>query len=238
MIIFLLYHTYTNLFQIKYSKKKNKKLKICYTGEGADEYFGGYGRYRAIAGYLDKKICRNDFVWISTLKKISPNWLYLMNSRLNIEELQWLQKHKKLDDIIEMHLQDYKIGSKRDLLDEMKNYDQNTNLIYALKKQDISGMMSSVEVRIPFINQDFYHLSQKKNLVEIKKNITKNKLRKIAKKLNIMQNKKIGFPIKNIKNLHLNVPINHNVYFKKISEQIPSRIKSSIAWTNIINDFE
>ena len=137
-----------------------------------------------------------------------------------------------------MHLQDYKINSKRDLLDEMKNYDQNTNLIYALKKQDISGMMSSVEVRVPFINQDFFNLSQKKNLVEIKKNITKNKLRKIAKKLNIMQNKKIGFPIRSIKNQYLNIPINNNIYFKKILGKMPNRIKSSITWANILNELE
>jgi asparagine synthase (glutamine-hydrolysing) len=234
---FALSYIYKSLSD-KILKKENKKLKICYTGEGADEYFGGYGRYRAIAGYLGKKINKNDFIWISSLKKISKNWLYLMNSRLNVEELQWLQKHKKIDDIIEMHLQDYKINSKRDLLDEMKNYDQNTNLIYALKKQDISGMMSSVEVRVPFINQDFFNLSQKKKLVEIKKNITKNKLRKIAKKLNIMQNKKIGFPIRSIKNQYLNIPINNNIYFKKILGKMPDRIKSSITWANILNELE
>ena len=222
----------------KIYKLKKARLKVCYTGEGADEYFGGYGRYRALANYLNNTCSEIESNWISSLKKISPNWIYLMNSRLNVNELGWLHKHINLEDVIEMHLQDYKKNTKKNLLDEMANYDQNTNLIYSLKKQDVSGMMSSVEVRVPFVNQDLFTISNMKGLVEIKNNITKNKLRKIAKKLKINQNKKIGFPVNNVQNFYTNVNESNNFYFKKIHKKIPNRIKSTIVWTNIINDFK
>ena len=221
----------------KIYKSKKVRLKVCFTGEGADEYFGGYGRYRALANYLNNTCSVIDSNWISKLKKISPNWIYLMNSRLNVNELEWLQKHINLESVIAMHLQDYQINTKKNLLDEMANYDQNTNLIYSLKKQDISGMMSSVEVRVPFVNQDLFTISKMKGLVEVKNNVTKNKLRKIAKKLNINQNKKIGFPTNNIQNFYKNINETKNIYFKKIYQKMPNRIKSSIVWTNIINDF-
>jgi asparagine synthase (glutamine-hydrolysing) len=63
-------------------------IKVAFTGEGADEYFGGYGRYKQLESFLNG----NKPVWISELQKLSGLWLYLMNTRVNHTSLAWLKK--------------------------------------------------------------------------------------------------------------------------------------------------
>ena len=72
-------------------------------------------------------------------------------------------------------------------------YDQQTNLLYGLKKQDISSMLSSIEARTPYVIQSIHANSQQ--FLEINSRVTKKRLRDYALVNGIDQKEKIGFPV-------------------------------------------
>lgn len=183
---------------LMYNKLRNYGLfsspvKVALTGEGADEYFGGYGRYRTLARYL----AGEDSEWINVLKLVSNSWLFLMNSRINHQSLFWLKSRGvDIDKIIQRHIKPLK---RIDMFSPpsialLSRYDVQTNLKYGLHKQDVAGMLSSVEVRVPFVIQDIHKLGKDGDLASSSGSISKLYLREIAVKRGIRQNKKIGFP--------------------------------------------
>lgn len=181
-------------------QKTNKhKFKVALTGEGADEYFGGYGRYKALYSFLKGK--KNNS-WINTLRSLSKHWIYLMNSRVSHNALLYLNKHQiNIDEILQYRLGaidlfnvDFDENSPISLK-KLSEYDVKTNLRYGLHKQDVSGMLSGIEVRVPFVNQIMHRSACFGALASANEKITKIRLNSLAQKLNIFQNKKIGFPV-------------------------------------------
>ena len=168
------------------------RIKVALTGEGADEYFGGYGRYKQLAKWLSG----GDVPWINALREISPSWMYLMNSRIHHSSLCWLNNNGvDCDDVTQKHVARTSCESSSDVsLGALSRYDIDTNLQYGLIKQDIAGMMSSIEVRVPFVTQQIHQLSLTGQMAEANQEIAKLNLQKVAAKLNIIQPKKIGFP--------------------------------------------
>lgn len=169
-------------------------IKVAITGEGADEYFGGYGRYKQLESFLNG----NKSEWITTLQKLSDFWLYLMNTRINHTSLAWLkEKGINIDQIAEKHISvipDFDATAKPSI-QQLSAYDIRTNLMYGLHKQDLAGMLSSIEVRVPFLNQNLHFIGRNGSLAESSETVTKLKLRAIAEELDINQKLKIGFPV-------------------------------------------
>jgi asparagine synthase (glutamine-hydrolysing) len=168
------------------------RIKVALTGEGADEYFGGYGRYKQLAKWLSG----SDVPWIDSLRDISSSWMYLMNARIHHSSLQWLSNHGvNCDEVTQKHVAKTSCDPSSDAsLDALSRYDIETNLQYGLQKQDIAGMMSSIEVRVPFVTQQIHQFSLSGIMAAADPNLSKLQLQKVAEKLNIVQPNKIGFP--------------------------------------------
>jgi asparagine synthase (glutamine-hydrolysing) len=169
-------------------------IKVAITGEGADEYFGGYGRYKQLKTYLNG----HKSAWINELKEISNLWLYLMNTRINHRSIAWLkEKGVNIDEITKQHLNaipDFETAAEPSI-EQLSSYDVQTNLMYGLHKQDLAGMLSSIEVRVPFLNQHLHFWGRNGELADSSENVSKLKLRAIAEKMSIDQKVKIGFPV-------------------------------------------
>jgi asparagine synthase (glutamine-hydrolysing) len=182
--------------EIAKSKLHNSPLpiKVAITGEGADEYFGGYGRYKQLKSFLNG----NKSDWISELQALSGFWLYLMNTRINHTSLAWLKERGvNIDQITKKHIHaipDFD-ATEKPSIQQLSAYDIRTNLLYGLHKQDLAGMLSSIEVRVPFLNQNLHFLARNGSLADSSEIVTKLKLRVIAEELDIHQKVKIGFPV-------------------------------------------
>ena len=168
-------------------------VKVALTGEGADEYFGGYGRYRQLSAHLEGAAVP----WIAALRLLSSRWLYLMNSRLHHGSLQWLRdRGVDVDAVTDYHVAATTCEPRATpSLEALSRYDVQTNLRYGLHKQDVAGMNSSVEVRVPMVTQAIHRAASDGSMAAATPTIPKLRLQTVAQRLGIHQHTKIGFPV-------------------------------------------
>ncbi|MSR16113.1 MAG: asparagine synthetase B family protein [Gammaproteobacteria bacterium] len=169
------------------------RIKVAITGEGADEYFGGYGRYKQLAVWLSGQAVP----WIEALQAISTSWMYLMNSRLHHSSLQWLcEQGVDCDAATRAHAARSNCDPDASAsIDRLSRYDIQSNLRYGLQKQDVAGMMSSIEVRVPMVTQRVHQFAADGSMAAATPDLSKLRLQEVAARLGIIQPKKIGFPV-------------------------------------------
>lgn len=128
----------------------NKKIKLTIMGEGADEVFLGYKKYR-------ETIETNEFSFNDYIEKRSPFKLEQLK-KMNYELFDVFKK--ELDSIIKDYGFD-KITEKDVILNRLSQFDIERMLPnLQLMRADKATMVNTVEARVPFLYTDTISLAQ------------------------------------------------------------------------------
>ena len=199
------------------SKLASKDVKVVLSGEGADEFFGGYNYYRQFVdmGFYNKiPFCIRHF--ISKVCKLLPeikgvNFFIrrgekLENSYIGVNRVFGNKEKKKVLNI-PITLTDQEITKpvydelkKESDIVKMQAIDINFWLMKdILQKADRMTMANSIEGRVPFIDKEVYNVASKLPFAyKVSKENTKLALRDAAKKVipnESYKKKKLGFPV-------------------------------------------
>lgn len=195
----------------------SKDLKVVLSGEGADEFFGGYNYYREdidFAFYNKIPYCIRHLVSkvFSCLPPIrGVNFFVRRGEKLedsyvgvskiwNDKEIKKLLKIKNGYKISEVTKEVFdKFKDKNDLI-KMQAIDINFWLVKdILQKADRMTMANSIEGRVPFVDKEVFKIaSSLPNSYKVTKENTKVALRDAAKRdipTEAFKKKKLGFPV-------------------------------------------
>jgi len=151
---------------------KNSKERICFTGDGADEVFGGYNRHYLVGNNYNKN---------NNLDTIAMGLNYLTVDRFK----KFFKKNFKIPDIRLNFLKKLQTSST---IDKVLLYDIKYYLPMFLKSNEIIGMNSSIEFRCPFTD---YKLIQESFLLKDEFKVFKFSGKLILKKIFFNYLKKI-----------------------------------------------
>ena len=215
---FLLYKISTQI--------KNYNQRICFTGDGADEIFGGYERHKIIKENYDNS---------NNVKDIIMGLNYLSVARLKKYFNEQFKIPKERISFFDSMISENKYST----LDKILLYDIKFYLPMFLRSTEIIGMKNSIEFRSPFTDHNFIE-----NTFQIKDNYRMNKYanKLILKKIFKMKNQPIikkklfstpfivtqfrtGFLKEKLQNLNNNSKINKYYPVKKIKKLLESHQK-------------
>ncbi len=194
-----------------------KKVKVCFSGEGADELFGGYNVYKdafkhswyknmpsfihkavlAIVGKMPKMRGINFLVRQST--PLAERYFGCTSVCSQNEIRRFLKNYsgvKKPQDFSRNFFSNTKIHKAS----QMQLVDINMWLIGdILLKADKMSMASSLELRVPFLDKEVFEVARKIPIAQkCNADETKLTLRKAAARsinLDVANKKKLGFPV-------------------------------------------
>ena len=200
------------------SKTASKHVKVCLSGEGADEIFGGYNIYHepysvswynkipyfirkciGILVYPFRNYTGFNFLYRRS-KKIEDRYIgnafiFEPNDAKKIVNFNYSNKTYK--DFTKPY---YDKVSDLDVVTKMQYIDFNFWLIYdILLKADKMSMANSLEVRVPYLDREVIEYASKlPSKYKIVGNETKYAFRKVAKEEladKVADKKKLGFPV-------------------------------------------
>ena len=199
------------------AKLASEDVKVVLSGEGADEFFGGYNYYRELVDH--KAYNKIPFAIrhaIASVAKLLPpihgvNFLVrrgekLEDSYIGVNRVYHDRELKKILKVPvtltnkEITKDVYKDYSKESNLVKMQAIDINYWLMKdILQKADRMTMANSIEGRVPFIDKEVYKIASSLPLdYKVTKKNTKVALRDAAKKVipnESYNRKKLGFPV-------------------------------------------
>lgn len=198
-------------------KSAQEKVNVILTGEGADELLGGYGWYTVSMFYNSKKYIWKLRTLYHKLKKIDHiHWedksnytdeekFILADSQTAPNLIEGLRPNLDYKKVLEKRKKIYQSCGGTGLIKKL-NYEMKTFMVDLLIRQDKVSMASSIECRVPFVDQDLIEYVRKnvgeKDLVRTQafgttKQNTKLILKRIAAKYfgeNFANRKKMGLP--------------------------------------------
>ncbi|MBF0266931.1 MAG: asparagine synthase (glutamine-hydrolyzing) [Gammaproteobacteria bacterium] len=183
------------------SQYASQHIKVAVSGDGGDEMFGGYGRYRDTlneAANWQFRILRSLHLkkfWTPASAYLSSRWLIFQPEQVKYLMGEIPDFTKLLLENWESQLNDKSVP----LIHRMRNIDVHSYLPGAvLAKVDRMSMQASLEVRCPLLDENISKLSQQLNTEHLwsPPNETKLILKKIASKYlpeQWMNRPKLGF---------------------------------------------
>ena len=199
------------------AKLASKDLKVVLSGEGADEFFGGYNYYREEVDYkFYNKIPYFIRHFVGKVASIFPeqrglNFLVrrgekLENSYIGVNRnfskkmANKVLKKKYPLEAIDVTRDVYKEFASKSNIDKMQALDINFWLMKdILLKADRMTMASGLEGRVPFIDKEVFKVASSLPFdYKVTKENTKVALRDAAKKViptEAYKKKKLGFPV-------------------------------------------
>lgn len=223
------------------AKLASRDLKVVLSGEGADEFFGGYNYYREEVDYkFYNKIPYGIRHVIGKVAGLFPevrgfNFLVrrgekLENSCIGVNRNFSEKMARK---VLRKNYELKAIDVTKDVYNEFKDY-SNIDKMQAidinfwlmkdiLLKADRMTMASSIEGRVPFIDKEVFSVASKLPFdYKVTKENTKVALREAARKViptDAYKKKKLGFP----------VPIREWIKDGEFKEDIEKTINSAVA---------
>jgi asparagine synthase (glutamine-hydrolysing) len=169
------------------SKLAREHVTVVLTGEGSDEMFGGYARYRhyamnerwlkwyrilpsAVRGLIRRQVATSSMLSAGLRRKLQHTFvgrsdelesLYLDNfySAFSLAEQQTLFSSLRGDSPYANFRRHWDALSRLTPLPRMLLTDQKTYLVELLMKQDQMSMATSIESRVPFLDHEFVEFS-------------------------------------------------------------------------------
>lgn len=223
------------------AKLASKDLKVVLSGEGADEFFGGYNYYREEVDYkLYNKLpyCLRHI--IGKIASIFPegrgfNFLVRRGEKLenNYIGVNRNFSSKMAKKVLKNNYELEAIDVTKDVYNEFKNY-SNIDKMQAidinfwlmkdiLLKADRMTMASSIEGRVPFIDKEVFKVASHLPFdYKVTKENTKVALRAAAKEViptEAYKKKKLGFP----------VPVREWIKEGDFKEEVEKTLNSDVA---------
>ena len=198
----------------KYAKRKN--IKTIITGDGGDEIFGGYLRYKSVA---------------ENYHKINnPEIIILALNYLSVERLKKLDKKFSLD--LTERIKIFNSIKSNYSINKCLEMDQITYLNPWLHRIDRVSMANNIEVRSPFLDNEMINFGNSLHPdLKIKKNIHKYLLKKYLSKVTsakFTNSKKIALRSPDVRSFY-------NGNLKKIYKRVMNK-KSYISSIYNINE--
>ena len=198
------------------SKLAAEQVKVVLTGEGSDELFGGYERYRwnlinqkALSAYqvVPEVLRRRVRSFLSTTSLLQANVRRKIEHTFlgrdeSLESLYldnfYAAFPKGPDSAYGNYMGYWNSRPNADLLRRMLYADQKTYLVELLMKQDQMSMSCSIESRVPFLDHQFVEFSTRiPQHLKIHGRTQKYIFKKAVEDLlphDIVHRKKMGFP--------------------------------------------
>ncbi|MBC69481.1 asparagine synthase C-terminal domain-containing protein, partial [Acinetobacter sp.] len=178
---------------------------VAITGEGADEAFMGYSRYREAPTYqkigLLTRILPEKMVKLTKFKEA----LHFTRNRSSYIFCSVYSNTTNIMDIFPSLFKGHKFNNPRSVknnlsfIKKINSYDKKYYLQTLLHRQDLISMASSVECRTPFADKNIFNLSRSiPTNLKVGKLETKKLLKRISEKYldkKIIYRKKIGLNI-------------------------------------------
>jgi asparagine synthase (glutamine-hydrolysing) len=189
----------TPIYQL--AKLAKNYVKVLITGEGADELFGGYGRFRWTVWkkYFDKDFLRPFWKAGAMVKPAITKFTQDTIFNQFISNMQFMNSQELAEFTYLPPYQNRLSGQERFNLNDLLFYDQEVYLHGLLQRVDNMTMLASIEARVPFLDNEVIDYV---NNIDFFKKIGLFKLKKILQKIaarylpaEIIHRPKVGFPL-------------------------------------------
>jgi len=204
------------------SKLASAQVKVVLTGEGSDELFGGYERYRwhglnqrgvavvpaRLRHWIGARAAASRLLGASLRRKLRHTFLaregtleslYLDNFYCAFSQDERARMLPDCsDDAYAAFLAYWNARADSSLLARMLYADQKTYLVELLMKQDQMSMACSIESRVPFLDHTLVEFAARiPGRLKIRAGVQKYVLKKAVRDLlpgRVIHRKKMGFP--------------------------------------------